>query len=249
MTREPERRQPATRRPRMAAPASPQAETPAPTASAQAETPPASPAQAVPAPRNEERDRLIESVPSNTPPRTVQQPRQAEDTRAAEQAPARVAPSRQSLRELLARVDNGWIGFRAAAGAIPSERMDERLGEGGWTRKQMLAHVAAWHDLTHDRLTKLINTGQTTELTDSSDAINARVARQAVGRTAGEVLKEMEMTFNRLRRQLVRLTDEQLDADDAWAAYVIAGNTYEHYDEHRADVHVPDHPDSRSGRR
>ena len=127
--------------------------------------------------------------------------------------------------------------------------MDERLSDGGWTRKQMLAHIAAWHDLAHDRLGKLITTGKSTPLTESDDAINARVARQATGRSAGEVLKEMEMTFNRLRRQLARLTDEQLEADEGWAVYVIAANTYEHYDEHRGDIHVSGHAEGRTGRR
>jgi hypothetical protein len=152
------------------------------------------------------------------------------------------------MRELFARVDEGWRQFRAAAGAFPSERMDERLHD-GWTRKQMLAHIAAWHDLTHDRLGKLITTGKPVDLTENTDAINARVARQAIGRTAGEVVKEMEMTFNRLRRQLGRLTDEQLAEEDSWAAHIIAANTYGHYEEHWADVYQPPSPDGRSGRR
>jgi hypothetical protein len=154
----------------------------------------------------------------------------------------------QTLSEMFALVDDGWRQFLRAAGAFPNERMDERLHD-GWTRKQMLAHISAWHDLTHDRLGKLILTGESAAFTDNVDAFNARVARQAIGRTAGETLKEMEMTFNRLRRQLGRLTDEQLTADDGWAARVIAANTYDHYSEHRADVYQPPPPDGRSGRR
>jgi hypothetical protein len=150
---------------------------------------------------------------------------------------------------MLARVDDGWVHFRAAAGAFPSERLDERLSDGGWTRKQMLAHIAAWHDLAHDRLGKLISSGKSTPLTESDEQINARVARQATGRSGGEVLKEMEMTFNRLRRQLARLTDEQLEADNGWATYVIAANTYEHYDEHHDDVELSRHGEGRTARR
>ncbi|MEO6349512.1 MAG: DinB family protein [Candidatus Limnocylindrales bacterium] len=145
----------------------------------------------------------------------------------------------QRIRDITPMVDNAWRRFRALAMSVPSERMDERLSEDGWTRKQMLAHIAAWHDLTHDRLGKLIISGKSADITESSDSINARVARQAVGRTAGEIVKEMEMTFNRLRRQLVRLTDQQLVADDGWAANIIAGNTYEHYNEHWADIAPP----------
>lgn len=183
-----------------------------------------------------------ESQPSSTqaPPTTPEPSPEPEPT------PEPLRP--QTVSEMFALVDDAWRQFFRAASAFPSERMDERLNE-GWTRKQMLAHISAWHDLTHDRLGKLILTGESVDLTENADAINARVARQAIGRTAGETLKEMEMTFNRLRRQLGRLTDEQLATDDGWAAHVIAANTYEHYEEHRADVYQPPSPDGRSGRR
>ena len=159
-------------------------------------------------------------------------------------------PSRQpaTVREIVALVDEGWQRFRALADGFPGERMDEPIGE-GWTRKQMLSHIGAWHDMTHERLGKLIATGEPTPLTESEDAINARVARQAVGRTAGEVVKDMELSFNRLRRQIARLTDEQVAAHDSWAAHVIAGNTYEHYQEHADDVHRPPAASERSLRR
>jgi hypothetical protein len=158
------------------------------------------------------------------------------DTTASTDAPVNYPTT---LKELFALMDGGWRTFRAAASAWPSERMDEHIDEDGWSRKQMLAHISAWHDATHDRLGKMILSGHPEEGVGDEDAFNARVARQAIGRTAGEVLKEMEMTFNRLRRQVSRLSDQQLRADDGWAAQVIAGNTFEHYAEHAADVYQP----------
>ncbi|MEX2547383.1 MAG: DinB family protein [Chloroflexota bacterium] len=166
----------------------------------------------------------------------------------APQVPEAGSEAPQTLREIVARAEDGWRQFRAAAGAFPSERMDERLGD-GWTRKQMLAHITAWHDMAHDRLGKMIMSGRPEPSVDDADAFNARIARQAIGRTAGEILKEMEMTFNRLRRQLGRLNEEQLVANDGWAATVIAANTYEHYEEHWADVYQPPQPDGRGSRR
>ena len=153
-----------------------------------------------------------------------------------------------STREMLKRMDVGWAWFRAAAGSFPNEHMDEHLDD-GWTRKQMLAHVAAWHDVTHDRLGTLIATEKPDELIDDTDRFNARVARQAIGRTAGEVLKEMEGTFNRLRRRVAQLTNEQLAAHEGWAVAVIAGNTYDHYEEHRQHVRQTEPVDARQGRR
>lgn len=144
-----------------------------------------------------------------------------------------------TLRALVARVDAAWAVFRAAAYRFPSEHMNDHITEDGWTRKQMLAHIAVWHDLTADRLVKLMLTGRSVTLDREQDAINAAAARVAIGKTGGEVLKDVESTFNRLRRQMLRLSDAQLRLEGAWAAEKIAGNTYEHYAEHIAELTPP----------
>jgi hypothetical protein len=155
-----------------------------------------------------------------------------------------------TLRALLVRVDDGWAHFRGAAARFPSGRMNEHLDEtdpASWTRKQMLAHVAAWHDLTADRLDHLVTTGEMSDAPGNVDAFNARTARQAIGRTAGEVIEEMDMSFSRLRRHIERMTDAQLAMHDAWAAHVIAGNTFDHYAEHMADLALPEPPEGEAG--
>src|SRR5687768_16817930 len=57
----------------------------------------------------------------------------------------------QTVAEIVNRIDEAWGQFHAAANSLPGEHMDEHLGE-GWTRKQMLAHITAWHDLANQRL-------------------------------------------------------------------------------------------------
>ena len=150
-----------------------------------------------------------------------------------------VAADQPTVKEILARMDDGWTAFWRHVHALPVELLDDRLGENAWTRKQMLAHIAVWHDLTADRLVKLMLTGRPADLDRDTDAINAAAARVAIGKTAGEVLKDVEATFNRLRRQMLRLSEVQLRLDDAWAAHKIAANTYEHYAEHIADLTPP----------
>jgi hypothetical protein len=150
------------------------------------------------------------------------------------------ASPRMTLRQLVARVDNAFGEFRAAAARYPKEHMDDHLGEDTWTRKQMLAHVAAWHDLTAERLSKMALTGHSVALDRDVDKVNASAARVAVGKTAGEVLKDVEATFGRMRRQLVRMTDVQLHAEDDWVIRIVAANTYEHYAEHMAELIAPE---------
>jgi hypothetical protein len=140
-----------------------------------------------------------------------------------------------TIREMISLVDRSWERFHDLAVDFPAERLDEHIG-GGWTRKQMLAHIAAWHDLTTERLTALMKSGEPHDLEEGDDVVNARVARAAAGRTAGEVFDSLETSFRRLRRQLEHLSDGQLVGHGGWAQSLIAANTYDHYQEHRDDL-------------
>jgi hypothetical protein len=139
-----------------------------------------------------------------------------------------------TTRDLLARMDEGWTSFRDRVRSVPSEHLEMHIGD-GWTRKQMLAHIGAWHDLTTERLSAFVESGEPGDPPEDDDAFNARVARTAVGRTTGEILLGMDDTYRRLRREVARLTDAQLAAHDAWASAIIAGNTFDHYVDHLDD--------------
>jgi DinB family protein len=135
-------------------------------------------------------------------------------------------------------MDEGWTAFRGQVHSLRGELLEARVGEGTWTRKQMLAHVGTWHDLMVDRLSRFVESGEPSEVEGDEDAINARAARAAEGRTMGEILLGMDDSYRRIRREVGRLTDTQLTAQDGWAAAVIAENTYEHYAKHLADLQV-----------
>jgi hypothetical protein len=140
--------------------------------------------------------------------------------------------------EVLARVDEAWERFRSLAAGYPPERMDQRIDK-GWSRKQMLAHIAAWHESAADRLLAFAGSGEKQTVEEDEDVINARVARVAAGRTAGEIQHAVETSLRRLRRQIEMLSDEQLAAHDGWAVGLIGSNTWEHYAEHGPDLEAP----------
>ena len=140
------------------------------------------------------------------------------------------------VAETLARMDEGWSAFRRLAHALPGQMLERHLGPDAWNRKEMLAHVGVWHELTVDALRTLVDTGAVPRSQDPTDEINARAARTAIGRTAGEVLFNLDDSYRHARRAVERLTDDQLMAHDGWAAAMIAGNTYDHYSEHLADL-------------
>jgi hypothetical protein len=147
-----------------------------------------------------------------------------------------VVTDQPTAKEVLTRIDDAWATFSGAVHAMPVERLEMRLTEDGWTRKQMLAHIAIWHDLTIDRLAQYAETGKPAAIEEDEDGVNARAARGAGGRTVGEVVLALDESFRRLRRELARMTNEQLAANDSWAASVIAANTWRHYGEHLPDL-------------
>jgi hypothetical protein len=144
------------------------------------------------------------------------------------------------VRNTLRRMDEGWSAFSDRVAALRNDQLTARLGEGAWTRKQMLAHISAWHELTTSRLMKFGESGEPVGLPgdEGEDSINVRTARASDGRTTGEVVVAMTDTHRRLRRTVAAMTDAQLAAHDGWAAAVIAGNSFGHYEEHLADLDV-----------
>ncbi len=145
----------------------------------------------------------------------------------------------RTTQEALELLDAGWARFREAVRGYPPERLDEPIGK-GWSRKQLLAHIAAWHESASERLMGYLKTGQPQPLSTSADAQNQRTARLAMGRTGGEILHSLEATFARLRRLVAQLEDEQLQADDGWIGELLANNCYRHYAEHVADLASPE---------
>ena len=157
--------------------------------------------------------------------------------------------------ELLARMRAAWEPFRArVAGA------DRRALEGhtpaGWTYKEMLAHVAAWHDLTARRLTVFHETGETEPPTGPLasrvfeelgfspedcdvlmkewhfDRFNAAVVNAARSRDLVDVLGHLDRSFDAATGAVARLSDQevarQIEEGRSFVEAVVAGNTFDH---------------------
>jgi len=147
-----------------------------------------------------------------------------------------VATEQPTVRLVLARMDEGWSAFIHGVQALPPQRIEEKLGEHAWTRKQMLAHIAVWHDLASDRLMGFGESGAPVPHDEEEDVVNARAARIAEGRTTGEVLLGLDESYRRLRREVARLSNDQVAAHEGWATRMVADNTFGHYGDHLADL-------------
>jgi mycothiol maleylpyruvate isomerase-like protein len=148
-------------------------------------------------------------------------------------------------KELLAHVDDGWRRFREAVRGVGRTRIGEPTGA-GWTYRDLLAHVAAWHDLTTRRLRTFRETGAFPGPGDElalglpafrdADDFNARVmaSHRLVGAEA--LVDELDTAFRSLRSELAKLTDEQIHANNNWVVTIVTGNTFGHYEEHAKEL-------------
>lgn len=141
-----------------------------------------------------------------------------------------------TVAELLMRVDAGWSSFRDAVHALDEDEWDDEVPGGGWTRRKMLNHIRVWHELTTLRLRQFQESGERPPSPGDEDVINAQAAADADLRTRESILTQLDESLARLREEISRLRDDQLPLLDGWPVGVVAGNTYGHYDEHRADV-------------
>jgi hypothetical protein len=145
----------------------------------------------------------------------------------------------------MSAVDGGWRPFREAVRGIGRARMDEPTG-GGWTFRDLIAHIAGWHDLTARRLRALRSSGAFPGPGDEgtvgipafkdADEFNARLvsAHRLVGAEA--LVDELDTTFRAMRSELAQLTEEQIHANEDRVIAVVAGNTYGHYEEHATEL-------------
>jgi hypothetical protein len=135
--------------------------------------------------------------------------------------------------EHAAREADAWEEFEAALERVPAERWSELDVIPGWTVKEMLWHVAGWLTECAEHLEKMAaGTFENYEEDDAAtDARNAAFAEAARGMDVDTVRRGL---FD--ARHLVLRRWEDLPEIDDVAVEWFAGETYEHYDEHLADL-------------
>ncbi len=146
---------------------------------------------------------------------------------------------------LLERVDAGWKPFRDAIRALGRARINDATSV-GWTYRDLIAHVAAWEDLTARRLQLYRETGERTypENARDTDAFNARVSESHRLVGAEALVDELDTAHRRLVEAIRQLSDEQVAAEvqptafgpEPWVVAVVTGNSFGHYAEHAGEV-------------
>lgn len=131
--------------------------------------------------------------------------------------------------DLLQREDQAWSAFVDAFAAVPDDRRDDEGVVPGWSTKDLVWHCGYWAGWVGDALEK-IGRGETLE-DQNWDAMNDAVIVEGRGMAWDEVIVQSEHNRERARaalRALPSITDAALEE--------FTGETFEHYEEHAAEI-------------
>ena len=122
---------------------------------------------------------------------------------------------------------------------------DERLIQpamGDWTGKDLVAHIAWWHDHSARVIESLRAGGQpydTDDPANATDALNERTYREHLNDPPELVRRAFNESFDRLMTALQPVTEEELFGADRWPwlrgealVETILWDTSRHYDAH-----------------
>jgi len=155
--------------------------------------------------------------------------------------------SKAEVLETIARERAGWEALMVEVGA---ERMEEPGVAGEWSVKDIVGHLTGWRQQSLDRIEAALR-GEAeppppwpAALT-TDDEINAWIYERTHDRPQGDLLREAEVSYDRLRDAVTALPEEALAAPTRFpwlegqslAANITGGDFFGHFhEEHEPDI-------------
>jgi len=128
--------------------------------------------------------------------------------------------------ELLQLDEERWEQFSGLLEKIPDWEQPGIADD--WSVKDLLAHAAAWHACTTDRLEAYRMTGELPQPPADIDAFNARVCEENKDLSLHDVKVMSGASRHRFREEVALLSED----DATKLERMIVGNAHGHYDEH-----------------
>jgi hypothetical protein len=137
-----------------------------------------------------------------------------------------------TIDDILGNEATAWARLDAAVQAVPDTRRNDRDVVPGWSTQVLLWHCVFWADFVA-QVVEAAAAGVEGPTDADWDAVNEQVARDGAAMTWDEVNAGAERARARVRDAIASLRPEQLTED---LVKEISGETYEHYDEHAAEI-------------
>jgi hypothetical protein len=144
--------------------------------------------------------------------------------------------------ELIRTIRESHQRMSGAIDQIPDERLLEPAMD-SWSGKDLVAHMAWWHDHSA-RVIEDLRAGRQpyddTDPANTTEALNERMHREHLDDPPELTRRAFNESFTRLLAALESVTDEELFADDHWPwlggealAEMTLWDSSRHYDAHR----------------
>jgi Mycothiol maleylpyruvate isomerase N-terminal domain len=135
-------------------------------------------------------------------------------------------------QQLLDREASSWDAFMNASERVPEDRRTEPGVVPGWSVADLVWHCGYWADDAARRV-ELIAAG--TPEPDDAESVwqktNDEIAEESKAMTWDEILSRSEAARQRIRAALSGLATVPAEAES-----VFVEETFEHYDEHAAEI-------------
>lgn len=154
----------------------------------------------------------------------------------------------QSTLQLLDRIEQEWTQFMAAVGRLTPEQMTTP-GADGWSVKDHLAHLAHWeqwllrHHMQGEPASNILQVDAESLEEFDTNQINELILQRGRTRALDEVLQDLQETHAQVVATLAQTPFDKLrqpryadDPEQRPLLLWVAGDTYEHYQEHRVTL-------------
>jgi hypothetical protein len=148
-------------------------------------------------------------------------------------------------RDLIDAVIDAHRQLTGAIDALSDEQLLQSVMD-DWTGKDLLAHIAWWHDhsaLVIETLREGRQPYDTADPVNATDAVNERTRQAHLNEPPALSRTALIDSFNRLCAALDRATDDELFREDRWPwlsgealVETILWDTTRHYEAHRKHV-------------
>jgi hypothetical protein len=141
---------------------------------------------------------------------------------------------------LLDKIQNGYNQFEVLLASLNEEQMTIPAVNDSWTIKDNIAHLTAWQSYLLNQLQGIIDGKKPPAFMPglSEDEINEGFYEENKEHPLAEVMADFHLSYQRVLADVQSMSEETLNASFPWrkdgnAVWgLIAGNTYEHYEEH-----------------
>ncbi len=149
-----------------------------------------------------------------------------------------------SRDDVIERVRRGRAELDRVLAGLTDEALSAAPPGGGWSVKDHLAHLSAWHEIVLARITgqaehDLLGLARGEYESKDVDGINASIHERNRDRSAADVRAEFERSYGVIVGALASVDEDRLsrpwlpeDPSRGTLTDTVAANTYDHYVEH-----------------